>query len=125
MRNADFMRVVQDALGSLPAEFRKALYNVAVLVEDAPEQRHRPKPPRPRSMPPAPGTLVLGVFIGVPLTQKTVFAVSSGPDYIVLYKKNLEAVCPTNNELCRQIRMTVMHELGHYFGMNEEQLRDV
>jgi predicted Zn-dependent protease with MMP-like domain len=43
----------------------------------------------------------------------------------VLYKKNIEAICSTEAEVREQIRLTLMHELGHYFGMTEEQLRDV
>jgi predicted Zn-dependent protease with MMP-like domain len=48
-----------------------------------------------------------------------------GPAHIVLYQKNIEAVCATEAEVREQIRMTLIHELGHYFGMTEEQLRDV
>jgi len=48
-----------------------------------------------------------------------------GPAHIVLYQKNIEAVCPSEKEVRHQIRQTLMHELGHYFGMTEEQLRDV
>lgn len=126
MDDSRFMKVVEEALDSLPAEYRKAIHNVAVLVEDVPpEQRRRARRPRPRSRNEAPRRLVLGVFAGVPLTQKSVFALPAGPDHIVLYKKNLEAVCGTEEELRRQIRLTVMHELGHYFGLSEEQLKDV
>jgi predicted Zn-dependent protease with MMP-like domain len=48
-----------------------------------------------------------------------------GPAHIVLYQKNIEAVCSSEAEVRHQIRETLMHELGHYFGMTEEQLRDV
>jgi predicted Zn-dependent protease with MMP-like domain len=68
---------------------------------------------------------VLGVFEGVPATQKSVFEVPAGPDRIVLYQKNIEAVCSTEDEIRREIRLTVIHELGHYFGMTEAQLEDV
>jgi len=49
----------------------------------------------------------------------------TGPDHIVLYQKNIEAVCSSEAEVCEQIRLTVIHELGHYFGMDENQLKDV
>ena len=49
----------------------------------------------------------------------------TGPDYIVLYQKNIEAVCTSEAEVREQIRLTVIHELGHYFGMTEDQLKDV
>jgi len=49
----------------------------------------------------------------------------SGPDHIVLYQKNIESVCSNEAEVREQIRLTVIHELGHYFGMDENQLKDV
>jgi predicted Zn-dependent protease with MMP-like domain len=69
--------------------------------------------------------LVLGVFEGVPTAKKSVFDLSAGPDRIVLYQKNIEAVCSNEDEIRKEIRMTVLHELGHYFGMTEAQLEDV
>jgi len=109
----DFKAVVQEVMDSLPAEFRKRIHNVAVLVEDLPPQ------------PPEPGKLLLGIFHGVPRTQKSTFGLPLGPDYVVLYQKNIEAVCSSEEEIRKQIRQTVIHEFGHYFGMDEEQLKDV
>src|SRR5512140_1502577 len=125
MRREQFMELVAEALDSLPKEFRKRMKNVAVLVEDVPaEQREREQSgsPRPRSQP---RTLILGHFIGSPTTQKSVFAPQFGPDHVILYQKNIEAVCRTEEEIREQVRLTVIHEVGHYFGMSEEQLRDV
>jgi predicted Zn-dependent protease with MMP-like domain len=59
------------------------------------------------------------------MTRKSVFDLAAGPDHIVLYQKNIEAVCSTEAEVREQIRLTLMHELGHYFGMDENQLKDV
>jgi predicted Zn-dependent protease with MMP-like domain len=67
----------------------------------------------------------LGKFIGVPKTMKSVFHLPTGPDHVVLYQKNIEAVCSSEAEIREQVRRTVIHELGHYFGMDESQLRDV
>ena len=114
MRREHFNRVVEEALDSLPEEFRNRIRNVAVLVEDLPPNQ----PPHPRQ-------LLLGVFHGVPRTRKSVFDLPTGPDYIVLYQKNIEAVCSNEDEIREQIRLTVIHELGHYFGMSEDQLRGV
>ena len=61
----------------------------------------------------------------MPTTKKSVFDLSSGPDYVVLYQRNIEAVCSNEVEIREQIRRTLIHEIGHYFGMNEEQLKDV
>ena len=115
----EFNEVVAEVLDSLPDEFRSRIRNVAVLVEDLPAvERRRRSDQRPTQ-------LLLGQFIGVPATQRSVFNLPTGPDYIVLYQTNIESICATQQELRRQIRLTLMHELGHYFGMSEEQLRDV
>jgi predicted Zn-dependent protease with MMP-like domain len=114
MTREHFKKVVEEALDSLPEEFRSRIRNVAVLVEDVPPDQ-----------PLHPKRLLLGLFHGVPLTQKSVFDPRIGPDHIVLYQKNIEAVCSNDDEIREQIRLTVIHELGHYFGMSEDQLRGV
>jgi predicted Zn-dependent protease with MMP-like domain len=118
MKREDFVKVAEEALDSLPREFRSRIHNVAILVEDFP-------PNQPLLRPGQPMRLLLGIFHGVPTTKKSVFDLSMGPDHIVLYQKNIEAICSTDAEIRQQIRQTLMHELGHYFGMSEEQLKDV
>ena len=118
MKREDFVKVVEEALDSLPQEFRHRIHNVAILVEDFPPNQPRPQPDKLRG-------LVLGIFHGVPTTRKSVFDLSTGPDHIVLYQKNIEAICSSETEVRKQIRQTLIHELGHYFGMDEEQLKDV
>ena len=118
MKREHFVEVVEEALDSLPQEFRSRIRNVAVLVEDLP-----PKQPSPRAG--QRRRLLLGLFYGVPTTKKSIFDLPTGPDYIVLYRKNIEAVCSSKAEVREQIRRTIIHELGHYFGMDEEQLKDV
>jgi predicted Zn-dependent protease with MMP-like domain len=118
MNREHFARVVEEALDSLPQEFRSRIQNVAVLVEDVPPNQTSPEPGQK-------WRLLLGVFHGVPTTKKSVFDLSTGPDHIVLYQKNIEAVCSTEAEVREQIRLTVIHELGHYFGLDEEHLKDV
>jgi len=117
MNREHFVEVVEEALDSLPQEFRDRIRNVAVLVEDLPSHQS-PSQSGQR-------TLLLGLFHGVPRTRKSVFDLITGPDHIVLYQKNIEAVCSNETEVREQIRLTLMHELGHYFGMDENQLRDV
>lgn len=118
MKREHFVKVVEEALDSLPQEFRSRIQNVAVLVEDVPPRQPSPEPGQQRR-------LLLGVFHGVPTTKKSIFDLPSGPDHIVLYQKNIEAVCFTEAEVRQQIRLTVIHELGHYFRLDEEQLKDV
>jgi predicted Zn-dependent protease with MMP-like domain len=125
MTRERFVEVVAQVLDHLPGLFRERIHNVAVLVEDyPPEQRPRPEAPRPRAGA-RPRQLLLGIFSGVPRTEKSVFQAPAGPDHIVLYQKNIEAVCRSEAELRDQISRTLLHELGHYFGMTEEELRDL
>lgn len=114
-----FDRLVAEALASIPADFQKRLENIVVLVEDRPAIRRKLQRPGHREK------LVLGVFEGVPRTMKSVFDLRTGPDRIVLYQRNIEAICRNEAEIREQIRLTVIHELGHYFGMDEDQLKDV
>ncbi len=126
MRRERFLKLVAEALDDLPEEFRRRMENVAVLVEDVPRaqrERRRRKLPPPRAS--APRTLVLGHYIGTPRTERSVFALPGGPDRIILYQKNIEAVCRDEREIREEVRLTILHEVGHYFGMSEEQLRDV
>ncbi|MRR51755.1 MAG: metallopeptidase family protein, partial [Rhodocyclaceae bacterium] len=75
--------------------------------------------------PPRPGRFdLLGVYIGVPITQRPGHEIMGKlPDRIELYQKNIEAICRSDREIVRQIRATVIHEVGHYFGLDEEALR--
>ncbi|MFI5112224.1 MAG: metallopeptidase family protein [Terriglobales bacterium] len=124
MQRDRFLELVKNELDRLPRQFRSRIHNVAVLVEDLPpEQVESRRTNRPRSLPPR--ELVLGVYRGIPATKRSVFDLPSGPDTIVLYQKNIEAVCSSDDEIREQVRRTVIHELGHYFGMDEDQLRDV
>ncbi len=113
MNRPHFEKIVRETLDALPARFRSRISNVAVVVEDAPRE-------------PSEGEeLLMGIFEGTPVTEKSVWDTAAGPDRIVLYQKNIEAVCDNEEELRREIRDTVLHEFGHFFGMNEEQLEDV
>src|SRR5260370_41841281 len=118
MRCAHFVTVVDEALDLLPQEFRSRIRNVAVLIEDMQPNQASPQSGQQRG-------LLLGIFHGVPTTKKSIFALPTGPDYIVLYQKNIEAICSSEAGGREQIRLTVIHELGHYFGMDENQLKDV
>jgi predicted Zn-dependent protease with MMP-like domain len=122
-----FKKLVAQALDGLPAEFRQRIRNVAILVEDVPPSQRRPGRPRGNSAGPRarPRRLLMGVFVGVPTTQKSVWDLSAGPDHIILYQKNIESVCASDDEIREEVRLTLLHELGHYFGMSEEQLRDL
>jgi predicted Zn-dependent protease with MMP-like domain len=107
-----FEALVEQTLADLPEAFRERLTNVAIIVEDLPPAGTETK------------GVLLGLFHGVPRTEKSVFS-STPPDNIYLYQKNIEAVSRTEADLRRQIRDTLLHEVGHYFGLNEEELRGI
>jgi len=117
MEREDFVKVAEETLDSLPEEFRSRIQNVAILVEDFPANQSPPQPGQRKR-------LLLGIFHGVPATKRSVFNLLTGPDHIALYQKNMEAVCSSEAEVRHQIRQTLIHELGHSFGMTEEQLKD-
>jgi predicted Zn-dependent protease with MMP-like domain len=110
MERKRFEQLVEQSLDRLPEVFRSRLTNVAIIIEDLPPEE------------PERGSLLLGLFHGVPRTEKSVFY-AAPPDQIYLYQKNIEAVCSSDEEIRCQVRATLLHELGHYFGLSERELR--
>ena len=113
MERDRFEELVEQELERLPRVFRERLTNVAIIIEDAPPVSRRER-----------NSLLLGLFHGIPRTEKSVFF-SAPPDHIYLYQRSIEAVCKTEREVRRQVRATLLHEIGHYFGLNEQELRDL
>jgi predicted Zn-dependent protease with MMP-like domain len=101
-----FERLVRRALVALPEEFRSRLENVAVLIEDEP----------PEDMPDT-----LGLYEGVPLTERSLDGITL-PDRITLFKRPIERACRTEEEIEAEVRLTVLHEVGHFFGLEEAQM---
>ena len=99
---------VRAALDSLPREIAQALRNVAVVVED--ENRDDPD--------------LFGLYEGVPLPERGDNA-GALPDRIAIYRLPLEDEFPDPEDLRREIRITVLHELGHYFGLEEDRLAEL
>ena len=107
-----FSQIVDEVLEGLPHFFRDRLDNLAVIVQDYPE------PELQRQFP----GLLLGLFRGVPKTRQSVFASGAFPQQVYLYQKNIEAISYGDADLRRQIEKTLKHEIGHYFGLSEEDL---
>ena len=99
---------VARALSGLPPELRQAVQNVEIAVED-----EHPDDPD-----------LFGLYEGVPLPERGDWA-GALPDRIAIYRLPLEESFGDPEELVREIRITVMHELGHYFGMDEERLEEL
>jgi predicted Zn-dependent protease with MMP-like domain len=110
MTSADFDRLVERALAKIPARFRARMKNVALVVEPEP-------PPTPGG-----GTL-LGLYQGRPLTARSVFESFSMPDRITIFQGPHERLARSPAHLEKLVEETVWHEIAHYFGMDERQVR--
>jgi predicted Zn-dependent protease with MMP-like domain len=115
-RRNEFSRALREALSELPPMFHDALANVAVVVEEWPPDDLLDELEVP------PDDTLYGFYHGVPLPERSVLDSGLLPDKISLYRGPLVEDFPDRNELCRQIRITLLHEIGHYFGMDEEEL---
>ena len=106
----EFERLVADALDSIPAELGVQMENVAVVVEDW---------PRPDQLAGRRGTL-LGLYEGIPLTRRGPMSYAGAvPDRITIFRGPLCARATDTDTLARDVRVTVLHEVGHYFGMSD------
>src|SRR5690349_5257546 len=112
----EFERLVVDALDSIPARLASQLDNVAVVVEDW---------PRPDQLPARGGTL-LGLYEGVPLTKRGPMSYAGAvPDRITIFRGPLCARASDRSALAHDVRVTVLHEVGHYFGISDERLHEL
>jgi predicted Zn-dependent protease with MMP-like domain/Flp pilus assembly protein TadD len=112
--DADFRAAVDEALANLPRSIRDYIANVPVLVEDFPSAELV----QGENLSPQ----VLGLFLGVPRTEAGVTDQPRDLDRVLIFKRNLEKVCRDREELIEQIQVTVRHEIGHYLGLDEDDL---
>jgi predicted Zn-dependent protease with MMP-like domain len=116
----EFELLVARAVRRLPAIYRRRLDGVAVVVEDEPSAEDR------RELGLAPDELLFGLYDGVPLTDPARAGAAIGfPDRIVLYQRSFERACSTRQEVEEEVRLTVLHEVGHFFGLDEDALHHV
>ncbi len=113
----DFEGLVADALDSLPPEIASRMENVEVVVED------EPSPALLATM--APGTSLFGLYHGIPLTKRGAAYGNVLPDKISIYRGPITRYWRDPDRIRTQIRRTVIHEIGHYFGMDEDRLHDL
>ncbi len=116
MGKSGFDRALRAALSELPPVFRDALTNVAVVVEDWPPDWLLDELGIPS------GDTLYGYYHGVPLPERSIQDSGNLPDTISIYRGPLEEDFRDPRELSREIRITLLHEIGHYFGMDEEEL---
>lgn len=113
---AHFGQLVEAALAELPQQFAEFLEEVPIEIRD------RPTAAQLRRAGTAPGSLLLGMYQGRPRTERHVEDSGTLPDVIFIFQSSIEAVCDTEEQLVRQVRVTVLHEIGHHFGLSEEDL---
>lgn len=119
MDRARFEELVDEALDGLPPEFVERFDNIAVIVADqaTPEQLAKVSVKDPNNL--------LGLYEGIPLTERPRAYAGALPDRISIFRLPIQAMSRTDDDIKNQVRNTVMHELGHYFGMSENELRDI
>ena len=103
-----FELLVSDALDSLPIELGELMENVAVVVEDV-----------------HPTEDLLGLYEGVPLTERDDYGGLAMPDKITLYREPLCSICDDADELVEEIAVTMIHEVAHHFGIDDDTLHDL
>jgi predicted Zn-dependent protease with MMP-like domain len=118
MDRSSFEKLVQNSLRRLPRRFKKKIENVSVEVED------RPSAELLRDMGITSGTL-FGLYQGVPLTERGWNYGNMLPDRIVIYQNPIESAASSPEEIEEIVLETVIHEIGHYFGIGDEELRNI
>jgi predicted Zn-dependent protease with MMP-like domain len=119
MNRTAFERLVADAIQTIPARFRDRLRNLAVVVEDEPSDQLL------EEMEVEPGDTLFGLYQGTPLTERAWDYGNALPDRIVLYQFPIEDASETDDDVVVNIGETLIHEVGHYFGLSEEELERI
>ncbi|NIR50647.1 metallopeptidase family protein [candidate division KSB1 bacterium] len=119
MKQAEFEKIVDEEIARLPRRFRKAIRNMSIVVEDEPDAElladfgHDTE------------TNLLGLYVGVPLPERAFGEEPYLPDQIFLFRRPLQRLSRTTAELRKQIRTTLIHELAHYFGFDDDYLTEI
>lgn len=114
-----FEKLVADALASIPRRFRDAMKNIAIVVEDEPSRELL------REMEIGPPDTLLGLYSGTPLTERRWDYGNTLPDRIQIFQGPHERAAGDEDDLVTAIAETLIHEIGHYFGMSEEQIEEI
>jgi predicted Zn-dependent protease with MMP-like domain len=114
-----FAKLVEEALAELPEPFAKHLEEVSVEIKE------RPTPRQLRRAGLEEDELLLGLYVGHPLTDRSVELSGVLPDAIYIFQEDVELVSENEADLKEQVRTTVLHEIGHHFGMDEDDLDEL
>jgi predicted Zn-dependent protease with MMP-like domain len=116
MDKGELALFIYEIIGELPRELREKLHNVEFIVEDAPSPGVRREIGR--------GT-ILGLYRGVPLTKRGTNYNLVLPDQIIVYARNIQRILSDPDDWKETVRRVVLHEIGHYFGFGEEEIREL
>src|SRR5438105_1892758 len=118
MDRTKFERLVDQAIEQLPAEFQEKLENVAVIVEDYPSEETLERMEIP------PGGTLFGLYEGTPLTDRGMLS-PLHPDRIWIFQAPIEGHCDTEAKIREEIKTTIVHEVGHFFGLDDDYLEEL
>lgn len=116
-KHLDFEKLVEEALAELPEELAKAIDNLEITVQDNPDDWMLQETDRDEEE-------LLGLYVGVPLPERSYDTEPYLPDRIYIFQRPLEKLFTKPAALREQIRITLIHELAHYFGFDEDYLRE-
>jgi predicted Zn-dependent protease with MMP-like domain len=116
---AEFERLLVEAVALIPKRFRREIKNLALVVEDAPSLELLDE------MEIEPPDTLYGLYQGTPLTERSWPYGNQLPDRITLFQQPIEEDCEDEDEVRAVIGETLIHEVGHYFGMSEEQIEEI
>jgi len=115
-----FRRLVEEAIDTIPPKFAREVRNLAIVIED------RAGPDVLADMDMEPDETILGLYQGVPLPERQAAHGNTLPDLITLYQRTIEEECDgDDDEIVVAIGETLIHELGHYFGLSEEEIMEI
>lgn len=103
-----FRTLVEEALDSIPPELGHYMDNVALVIDDR-----------------SPPSGLLGLYQGIPLTERANYGGMAMPDRITIYRRAICSICRTEDEVVRQITVTVVHEVAHHFGISDKRLHEL
>ena len=112
-----FEDLVADALDGLPDQIAKQMQNVQVVVEEEPPLEQLRRLP--------PGSMLLGLYHGIPLTKRGIHYDGALPDKISIYKGPITRLARTPARIRKQVRRTVIHEIAHHFGISDDRLHEL
>lgn len=119
MTRDHFRALVVEAIDTIPPRFAEEIKNVAIVIEDYPDDSLL------EEMDMAPEDVLLGLYQGTPLPERRWDHGNALPDKITLFQGSIEEDCETEDEIVVAIGETLIHELGHYFGMSEEEIMEI